>query len=342
MTAFPISLNQFTPTLNSQFYGNLATSFATISLASLYYATPWTATAAALLTIAAFAKKSILEAQEAKTLQSQLEEAKNSGREEALKESKARENEYLKNRILHLAEETAKFNGNDFKLREGILRSIEQIKTDNSFIEVGGDHREIIVSLQAILENVMKVLAILEKFTLLMSIHTPMPATPLCTKCDDPNLTKLLAKDLLSNMNNVLTVQTRTITIRQILTIPNSKVLIIYSQGGLGKRTPEQQQTFISELQDPPTTLFPHELNTEMNPDFCGATYFVVTSQGVACIGIDAPQANQVVAKKWGVYCGPLEDPQINTRFESIANEISMKGGPDLRTELQHKTIVVA
>lgn len=242
-------------------------------------------------------------------------------------------------RILDLAFECVDFVGNDYSetAKAGMKKNLDRIREKGFFIEGPGDFRDSTVSLQGVLEHAIKELAVAHNFTIKMVVHTPMPCTPLCTRQDDPNLKALLNPQLLSNENNAFTVEKRTKTMRDILALNNSRVYIIYSNGGFANRTDEQQKVYLHEKNENKTTLIDCELSGVMDTRYCGATYTVETPNGVVCMGVDAPQANDVNADKWAIFCAPFGMPAIQERLQRLSKHLIENGGVDIRQELAPK-----
>lgn len=221
-----------------------------------------------------------------------------------------------------------------------ILETIDILKEKFTYEKNGGDSRQRIVSLQQIFESVIASTLAPEE-TLRVFFHTPFPVTPLCTESQDPNLSQIVAESLRANNNNILTVQNRTESLRNILALKNAKVYVIYSKGGLQQRQEGQRVIYNNVKEKHKETLEDFELKGEVDQVFCGATYFVGSTEGEICIDIIATQADQPTAEKWGVYCGPIDHPRIQDRIKGIFEHVKKQGGPDLDKELEKAGIKV-
>ena len=100
--------------------------------------------------------------------------------------------------------------------------------------------RPIFVATQGIIENALAVMLgknMIDQFR--GAIHTPAPATPLCTKetVEDPSSKK--------------SIKDRTVTLRKVLA-QGGKLLIIYPEGGLEKKDEEQRKIYLETIEHYP------------------------------------------------------------------------------------------
>src|SRR5690606_21668156 len=148
-------------------------------------------------------------------------------------------------------------------------------------LEVSGtdkDVRPCFVALQAIVEHVLASALQKEVVSLKGVIHTPMPATPLCTI---GKISKELVNPSIENdPARIFTVKARTTIIRDYL-FKGGDLYIVYPKNGFKKRTEEQQKVYQQELASYPTHLFDVPLNCEDIPtDLIGATYLFQDRSG--------------------------------------------------------------
>lgn len=305
----------------SNIYSHAAAGLVVASAAALYYSSPWASLAAALGALVSFAikkVKQVLEEREASRIAGEIQSQK----------------------LIRLAAQCVKFDANGYSVetKEKMISLLNVLSNEKQSVQEGGDMRPTIVGLQQIFEHVIKVFRLIDDVGFQGTIHTPQPPTPLCAEVNAEDLSSLMAPSLLSNINSLLTVKGRTVTLRALLNMPDTKLYAVYSRGGLEKRTEKDQEVFKREVALHPDSLIPIELPVEIGPDFLGATYILTTPAGACAFCVDAPQINQTVVEKWGIYCGSLEDSRINFRINRVFDHILSVGGPDIRAMIAKET----
>lgn len=156
-------------------------------------------------------------------------------------------------------------------------------------------------------------------------IHTPAPASPLCTKPllaeqSDPNL---------SDPTKLLPAQSRCSILRSLL--DNGNLLyVLYPDGGLEKRSSEQQNIYVDELKKHPN-LIDWVLTTEkMDPDMIGATYFFQNNMGswlaFSVKGRHAADDTDLI--EWGLWLGEIKNPVIVKRIDTLFKYLKTCNGP--------------
>jgi len=165
--------------------------------------------------------------------------------------------------------------------REGIL---EVTCTDQ-------EARSSFVALQGIIEHVLSTELRQHITTLDGFIHTPMPATPLCTRGEISR--ELVDSSIEMDPHRLLTIKARATIVRDYL-FQGGNLYIVYPRSGLLKRTLEQQQIYKEELRNYPSHLFDVPLNIDSIPlNWIGATYFFKDqSDNLFVFGIKMTQAN--------------------------------------------------
>lgn len=154
-------------------------------------------------------------------------------------------------------------------------------------------------------------------------IHTPMPATPLCTTGEiSPELVDpSMEKDPL----RLFTVKARATTLRELLS-HGATLHIVYPQGGLQKRTAAQQEIYLNELNNYPDNLIDFPINCEaIDPDLIGATYLFTDADGQKYIfAIAMTQANDPREEgHFGLWFGRLENPLIFKHVSAVKKFIT-------------------
>lgn len=153
-------------------------------------------------------------------------------------------------------------------------------------------------------------------------IHTPMPATPLCTKGEISK--DLVAPEIENDPKRVFTVKVRTTIVRDFLQ-RGGHLHIIYPKDGLSKRTEEQQKIYMQELDNYPDHLFDQPLNCSSIPEeLIGATYVFTDKQGEAyAFAIKMTQAKDPKEiGHFGLWFGSLQNPKVSTRVHAVLDFI--------------------
>lgn len=146
--------------------------------------------------------------------------------------------------------------------------SIGEITVQNTDKEI----RPIFVGLQTILEHVLSnELKAKNIKSLAGVIHTPMPATPLCT--EDNISENLVDSSIKESPKRLLTVVARTKSIRKFLQ-EGGDLYVVYPKDGLSKRSELQQGVYNKELDRNKAHLFDCPLDCESIPqESIGAFY---------------------------------------------------------------------
>lgn len=306
--------------LNSDFYSHAAAG-ACVGAVALTYSSPFMAITSAIAALSCFAVKQVKKTAEEKESNRIASEAKCQ-------------------KLIRMASQCVNFDGNAYTpdIKEQMIQMLDALANEKHSVKQGGELRPVVVGLQQIFEHVIKVFTVLDELTFQGSIHTPMPPTPLCTEVNSSELSSVMAPSLMANINNMLTVKNRTITLRAILQMPTTKLYAVYSQGGLEKRAAKDQQTFNNEIETNQGKLVPVELAGEIDPELVGATYILIAEGKAFAFCIDAQQATEEVVEKWGIYCGPLEEEVILNRVNAAFGHILAKGGPDIKAEIFQDT----
>lgn len=152
--------------------------------------------------------------------------------------------------------------------------------------------RPYFVALQGIVEHVLAHELGKSVHALTGVIHTPMPATPLCTKGHVS--ANLVDPSIEADPLRLFTVKARATILRDYLA-HGGHLYIVYPKEGLFKRTEMQQHIYQKELENNPTNLFDRPLDCASIPqDFVGAFYVFKNTQGKwFAFAIQMTQANQ-------------------------------------------------
>lgn len=210
----------------------------------------------------------------------------------------------------------------------------ELVKTWETLVENGayqlkGTDREVrgcFVALQAVIEQVLAAELQKEITSLTGVIHTPLPATPLCT-------TGAISKELVdpsieSDPSRSFTVKVRSTILRDYL-FKGGDLYIIYPKEGLQNRTAEQRAIYQQELINYSTHLFDTPLNCEAIPsDLIGATYLFQDRLGKPFVfAIQMTQAKDPQERgNFGLWFGPLDHSAIQDRIRAVSSFLVENG----------------
>ena len=196
-------------------------------------------------------------------------------------------------------------------------------------IEITGkdaDIRPSFVAIQAIIEHTLSSLLKNEVSSLTGIIHTPMPATPLCTKGEISS--ELVAPSILEDKSRLLTVKARTTILRDFLA-KEGTLYVVYPKDGVNKRTETQQQIYREELKSFASHLFDVPLNCEEIPSsLIGATYFFTGADSKKyTFSIRMTQAKDPNdTATFALWFGDRENPLVNARVNTLESFLSAHG----------------
>ncbi len=202
------------------------------------------------------------------------------------------------------------------------LGSICGVLMKEGVLDVKGrdqDVRPCFVALQGVIEHVLA--SELQKSVHMLKgvIHTPMPATPLCTTGDISK--ELIDPSIEVDPSRLFTVKARTTIVRDYL-FKNGVLYVAYPKAGLLKRSDEQQTIYKEQLLNHPASLIDTPLECASIPDeLIGATYFFQDGSGkVFVFAIRMTQAKDPKELgHFGLWFGPIEHPAIQQRVLDVA-----------------------
>ncbi len=221
-----------------------------------------------------------------------------------------------------------------------VLDLIQGLQKSGYVIRTGQDAalRPAYVGAQAEMEKAMAYLLSRQQISELIGIiHTPMPATPLCTEGEVSS--ELVDPSLAADERRMYTVKERSTIVREYLQ-QGGVLYVAYPQGGREKWTSAQLAIYDRLREQYPSTLIDSALNcAQLDRDMVGATYLFKNPQGGwICFGIQAPQANAPNDdQKWGIWYGSLDNPQVKQRLKSVLKYLSDCGGPDLLSDFHFR-----
>ncbi len=215
-------------------------------------------------------------------------------------------------------------------LRLGIAECWEEL-VEKGVLEVTAtdkDVRPYFVALQGIIEHVLAHELNKSVKSLTGVIHTPMPATPLCT---EGNVSKeLVDSSIEEDPLRLFTVKARTTIIRDYL-FQGGDLYIVYPKEGINKRNESQQQIYKKELENYPTHLFDYPLDcTSIDTDLIGAFYLFKSAEGKTfAFAIKMTQANSPQdLGSFGLWFGEVNKSPIQNRISSVLDLLKHSSQP--------------
>lgn len=184
--------------------------------------------------------------------------------------------------------------------------------------------RPYFVALQAVVEYVLACELSRKEITSLNGvIHTPMPATPLCTTGDISG--GLVDPKVEQDAQRAFTVQSRAQVIRHYLA-QGGCLYIVYPQGGLEGRTLAQQAIYESELEHYGERLVNFPVDTsKVALDQTGAFYLFENAEGhTYAFAIKMTQANNLQpVSNFGLWFGEcIEGTPVYDRISGVLSTI--------------------
>lgn len=203
------------------------------------------------------------------------------------------------------------------KLKPGLIQRWNEL-VQKGVLEVSDTDKEVrpyFVTLQAIVEQVISQNLNQGLVSLTGVIHTPQPATPLCTK-EDAVSPELVSSAIAQDPARLATVKGRTTIVRDFLR-RGGDLYIAYPEKGLLERKPDQQEIYKGELQHFHQHLHDQPLKAETIPvELHGALYFFESKAGENLVfAIKMTQAkNPDEAGHFGLWIGPASHPAVQER----------------------------
>lgn len=209
-------------------------------------------------------------------------------------------------------------------LKPGILAYWNDL-VEKGVIEVTATDKEIrpyFVALQSIVEHVLAYELNNNVKSLVGVIHTPMPATPLCTAGSVSQ--ELIDPTIEEDPLRLLTVKARTTIVRDYL-FQGGDLYIVYPQDGITKRTEAQQKIYKKELENYASHLFDRPLNcTSIENDLIGAFYLFKGNTGkIFGFAIKMTQANDPQDMgNFGLWFGEFSTLPVHDRISTILDRV--------------------
>lgn len=237
--------------------------------------------------------------------------------------------QYLRLRVLETIEQTNWIPSLQSKELNALTFEIadywSQLVQDGMISLTGSDAkiRPIFAGLQGIIEYVLATELHHTIESLVGVIHTPMPATPLCS--NGALSEELVAPSIASDPFRFFSVKMRSAVIRKYLEQGGS-LYMVYPKEGLNKRTLEQRGIYERELAAHSTKLFDCPLEcASIDDELIGAFYlFTDRSDQVFAFAIMMDQAsNPREVKNFRLWFGRIDHPAIADRISTVHQFIS-------------------
>lgn len=192
---------------------------------------------------------------------------------------------------------------------------------EEGYFKVQGDDatwRVPFIQAQAIIEQALTMEYTSHITSLIGSIHTPTPTTPLCTLQKASK--NLVHEEIFSDPARVKTVEQRTTILRDYLK-KGADLYVVYSQNGLERRLHEQQKIYFNEIRKHPDHLIDVPLPLTNFPDnLIGATYLFKDLNGnTFATSINFTQSNDPQNNRvYELWLGEVEEEVIRNRLEAL------------------------
>ena len=206
--------------------------------------------------------------------------------------------------------------------RSAVSELLDELTVNSLVVREGtdADQRPIFVNAQADFERaIVHLLRSKEIKNCICIIHTPSPATPLCTNGE-------IAADLvdcaiLNDQERLLTVKKRPDIVRDYLR-EGGYLLTVYPKKGRELRSEEQLAILDGLIQEYPYYLEAVELDCDTIPeDLIGATYLITFNDfSTYILSLRSYQANSPTDGKWAIWFGSVFDPVIGERFQTVTS----------------------
>jgi hypothetical protein len=209
-------------------------------------------------------------------------------------------------------------------LKPGLAKYWNEL-VDKGVLSVTSTDKEVrpyFVALQGIIEHVLAYELNKSVSSLIGVIHTPMPATPLCTEGSVSK--ELVAPSIEEDPARLFTVEARATLVRDYLR-KGGDLYVVYPKEGINKRTETQQQIYKKELENFQAHLFDRPLDSEsINEDLIGAFYLFKNESGkVFCFAIKMTQANNPLDQgNFGLWFGEYHNSPAQERISNIVENI--------------------
>lgn len=204
--------------------------------------------------------------------------------------------------------------------QESICKMLDTLSVTSVMIREGTDavERPIFVNAQADFERaIVYWLKTKQIAGCTCIIHTPAPATPLCTNGEIS--LGLIDPAILNDPERLLTVKKRPEILRDYLQ-EGGYLYTVYPKKGRGLRSSEQLAILDGLSQNHPHHLHAVELNCDGIPqELIGATYLITLNDSSSYVlSLRSYQAISPTDDKWGIWFGSIDNAAVENRFQAV------------------------
>ena len=206
--------------------------------------------------------------------------------------------------------------------RSSVAALLDELSVTSSITREGidADQRPVFVNAQADFERAIVFwLKSKQIASCTCIIHTPAPATPLCTNGEIS--VGLIDPAIQNDQERLLTVKKRSDIIRDYLQ-EGGALFTVYPKKGRGLRSAEQLAILDDLVQRHPEHLHAIELDCDAIPkDLIGATYLTTfADSSTYVLSLRSYQANSPTDDKWAIWFGPTHDSAIAERLQAVTS----------------------
>lgn len=210
--------------------------------------------------------------------------------------------------------------------------------TEEGILELEGPDREIrpvFVAIQAMMEEALSLELHLSITSLMGVIHTPMPATPLCTEGSlSPGLVHQSVEE---DPFALIMTLSRASTVRNFL-YRGGDLYCAYPKEGLHQRTELQKAIYSKALNIYAGHLFDRPLDLDhLPPELTGAFYLFTDTEGnKGVFAIQITQANNPLDNgRYTIWFGSLNTPPILERIRLIKESVLVHSAEPITLDIE-------
>lgn len=212
--------------------------------------------------------------------------------------------------------------------RSSVLELLDELSVTSSITREGtdADQRPVFVSAQADFERaIVYWLKSKQIVSCTCIIHTPAPATPLCTNGEIP--IGLIDPAIQNDQERLLTIKKRPDIIRDYLQ-EGGHLFTTYPKKGRELRSAEQLAILDDLARTHPQHLHAIELNCDAIPqDLIGATYLIAfADSSTYVLSLRSYQANSPTDDKWAIWFGSTHDSAVAERLQAVTSFLRDRG----------------
>ncbi|WP_239923117.1 hypothetical protein [Candidatus Chlamydia corallus] len=217
----------------------------------------------------------------------------------------------------------------NYSFQSSVSKLFDELATTSFFARQGSDagQRPLFVNAQIDFERAIVLWLKFKQITnCVCIIHTPTPATPLCTEGE---ISVGLIDPLIQNdLERLLTIKKRPDIIRDYFRA-GGHLFAIYPKKGRSFRSQEQLRILDDLVQTYSSQLHPIELECDAIPkDLIGATYIIkFADSSTYILSLRSYQANSPSDNdNWAIWFGSIYDSPVADRFQAVISFLKDHG----------------